>query len=315
MNPLDREHDVDCTAGAITITLEDAIASDGRWHFFTKIDASANAMTIDGLGAQTISGATTVNTDVQWLTIAVRATGSGWIGLKLASATAAGAVTSVGLSLPTSVFDVTGSPVTSSGTLTATFDTQSANTFFAGPTSGGAATPTFRGPLVTDDHAADSVTFAKMQNIATDRLIGRDTASSGDPEELTVGGGIEFSGSGGIQSYQWLCFALGDETTAITTGTAKLTFRLPQCTVIAVRASLTTVSSSGIPTFDINEAGTTILSTKLTIDASEKTSTTAAAAAVISDSAIADDAEITIDIDTAGTGAAGAKIYMKVRWT
>jgi len=45
----------------------------------------------------------------------------------------------------------------------------------------------------------DVVTFAKMQNIATDRLVGRDTASSGDPEELTVGGGLEFTGSGGIQ--------------------------------------------------------------------------------------------------------------------
>lgn len=46
---------------------------------------------------------------------------------------------------------------------------------------------------------SDVVTFAKMQNIATDRLIGRDTASSGDPEEITVGGGLEFTGSGGIQ--------------------------------------------------------------------------------------------------------------------
>jgi hypothetical protein len=46
---------------------------------------------------------------------------------------------------------------------------------------------------------ADTVTFAKMQNIATDRLIGRDSASTGDPEELTVGGGLEFTGSGGIQ--------------------------------------------------------------------------------------------------------------------
>ena len=48
--------------------------------------------------------------------------------------------------------------------------------------------------------AADSVTFAKMQNIATDRLLGRDTASTGDVEELTVGGGIEFTGTGGIQT-------------------------------------------------------------------------------------------------------------------
>lgn len=61
-----------------------------------------------------------------------------------------GTVTSVGLSLPTSVFDVTGSPVTTSGTLTATFDTQSANTAFMGPTTGGAATPAFRALVAAD---------------------------------------------------------------------------------------------------------------------------------------------------------------------
>ena len=42
------------------------------------------------------------------------------------------------------------------------------------------------------------------------------------------------------------------------------------------------------------------------IDATEKTSTTAATPAVISDSALADDAEITIDIDQIGGGDAGA---------
>lgn len=105
--------------------------------------------------------------------------------------------------------------------------------------------------------------------------------------------------------------AVGDETTAITTGTAKVTFRMPYAmTLTAVRASLTTASSSGTPTIDINEGGTTILSTKLTIDASEKTSTTAATAAVISDSSLADDAEMTIDIDVAGTGAAGLKVWL-----
>lgn len=106
-----------------------------------------------------------------------------------------------------------------------------------------------------------------------------------------------------------LIIAISDETTSITTGTAKATFRMPfAMTVTAVRASLNTVSSSGIPTFDINESGTTILSTKLTIDAGEFTSTTAATPAVISDASLADDAEITIDIDVAGTGAKGAKI-------
>lgn len=110
-------------------------------------------------------------------------------------------------------------------------------------------------------------------------------------------------------------FALSDETTAITTGAAKVTWRAPYAmTVTAVRASLSTASSSGIPTVDINDSGTTILSTKLTIDANEKTSTTAAAAAVISDAAIADDAEVTFDIDVSGTGAAGLKVriyYLK----
>jgi hypothetical protein len=108
-----------------------------------------------------------------------------------------------------------------------------------------------------------------------------------------------------------LAVAVSDETTAITTGTAKVTFRMPfAMTVTAVRASLSTASTSGTPTFDINEGGSSILGTKLSIDANEKTSTTAASAATITDSALADDAEITIDIDTAGTGAKGAKVYI-----
>ncbi len=45
----------------------------------------------------------------------------------------------------------------------------------------------------------NAVTLAKQADIATDRLLGRDTIGTGDPEALTVGGGIEFSGAGGIQ--------------------------------------------------------------------------------------------------------------------
>jgi len=60
-----------------------------------------------------------------------------------------GTVTSVGLSLP-SIFTVTGSPVTTSGTLTATLATETANYVFAGPTSGAASAPSFRA-LVSSD--------------------------------------------------------------------------------------------------------------------------------------------------------------------
>jgi hypothetical protein len=125
-----------------------------------------------------------------------------------------------------------------------------------------------------------------------------------------AGTGSVYAGSAKL-GRESIVVAVGDETTAITTGNAKTTFRMPYAfTLTEVRASLTTASSSGTPTVDINEAGSTILSTKITIDANEKTSTTAATAPVISDTALADDAEITIDIDVAGTSAAGLKVYL-----
>jgi hypothetical protein len=110
-----------------------------------------------------------------------------------------------------------------------------------------------------------------------------------------------------------LIIAASDETTALTTGTNKVIFRMPRAiTLTSVRASLTTAQASGtIFTVDINENGTSILSTKITIDNTEKTSTTAATLPVISDSSLADDSEISIDIDQIGNGTAtGLKVYL-----
>lgn len=109
-----------------------------------------------------------------------------------------------------------------------------------------------------------------------------------------------------------LTIALSDLTSALTTGTAKETIRMPYAfTLTGVRAYLATSQASGsILTVDINEGGASILSTKLTIDNGEKTSTTAAAAAVISDTALADDAEITFDVDQVGSGGAGLKVVL-----
>lgn len=110
-----------------------------------------------------------------------------------------------------------------------------------------------------------------------------------------------------------LLLAISDETTALTAGTSKLTFRMPYAfTLSSVKASLTTAQVSGaIFTVDINEGGVSILSTKLTLDNTEKTSVTAAIAPVISDTALAADAEITVDIDAVGDGTAkGLKITL-----
>ena len=69
----------------------------------------------------------------------------------------AGTVTSVGLTMPAE-FSVAGSPVTTSGTLAVTKANQSANKIFAGPTSGGAAAPTFRSMTAGDTLGLGTVT-------------------------------------------------------------------------------------------------------------------------------------------------------------
>lgn len=103
-----------------------------------------------------------------------------------------------------------------------------------------------------------------------------------------------------------IIIACSDEVSSLSTGTAKVTFRMPFAfTVTDVRASVTTAPVGSTIVVDINESGSSILSTKLSIDAGEKTSTTAATAAVISDASLADDAEITIDIDQVGSSTAG----------
>lgn len=106
--------------------------------------------------------------------------------------------------------------------------------------------------------------------------------------------------------------ACSDEDTVIAAGTAKITFRMPRgVTLAAVRANLKTPAASGTFTVDINEAGSTILSTKITIDATEKTSVTAATPPVISDASLADDAEMTVDVDDDASGdASGLKITL-----
>jgi len=110
-----------------------------------------------------------------------------------------------------------------------------------------------------------------------------------------------------------ILIAASDEVTALTAGVAKTTFRMPYAfRVTEVRGSLSASQASGqLLTVDVNEGANSILTAKLTIDNGERTSTTAAAPAVISDTLLADDAEISIDIDQVGDGTAkGLKIML-----
>ena len=83
-------------------------------------------------------------------------------------------------------------------------------------------------------------------------------------------------------------------------------------TLTDVKVEVVTAPTGSVATFDLNEAGTSVLSTKVTIDATEKTSGTAATPPVVSDSALAEDALMTVDIDGIGAtiAGAGAKIWL-----
>lgn len=110
-----------------------------------------------------------------------------------------------------------------------------------------------------------------------------------------------------------LAVAASDETTALTAGTNKLTFIFPyNVTLTTIVGSLSTPQTSGsLFTVDVNEAGVSILSTKLSIDNTEYNSSTAASQAVISDAAIAAFANVTVDIDAVGDGTAkGLKVWL-----
>lgn len=103
-----------------------------------------------------------------------------------------------------------------------------------------------------------------------------------------------------------LGFALSDETSDLSTGTAKLTWRFP----FAFRCSDVKLSVNTAPTganiiVDVNDGGASIFATRPSIDAGEKTSETAAAALDFVASAayhdFAADAEVTFDVDQIGS--------------
>ena len=137
--------------------------------------------------------------------------------------------------------------------------------------------------------------------------------------QITVGTGLTKTGSvvaiDQTHLKQTIAIACGDEVTATAAGTAVVTFHMPYAfTLTGIKAGVTTAPVGSVLTVDLNEAGATVLTTKLTIDAGEKTSGTAATAAVIGGAgpALADNSLMTIDVDGVGSATAGAglKVYL-----
>jgi hypothetical protein len=124
------------TSGNITLNINPAAVT------YSKIQ---NVTASRLLGRYTASSGST-----QEITIGSGLSLDSSTGILSATAGGGGTVTSVGLSNISGLATATGSPVTTSGTLGYTLNSQSANQIFAGPTTGLATTPTFRSLVSAD---------------------------------------------------------------------------------------------------------------------------------------------------------------------
>ena len=156
------------SGGTITGVGTISLADIGTPGTYTKVTTNVRGQVVSGQTQIDLSTDVTGNLAVARLNGGSGATSSTYWrgdGTWAPASTSGGTVTSVALTLPTQFF-VGGSPVTSSGTLTATWNTQVTNYVFAGPASGLAAVPTFRALV-----AADIPALSYVSSISVDAPI------------------------------------------------------------------------------------------------------------------------------------------------
>jgi hypothetical protein len=168
---------------------------------------------------------------------------SGYIsntGTACGTGSGSGSVTSVGLSLPTQ-FNVSGSPVTGSGTLTAAWATQAGHNFFAGPDGSGSGTPTFRA-IAADD--VPTLNQATTGNAATASAL---QSTPGQCSSGNYSTGITAAGAANCSAVQYSQLAgsvpAWNQSTTGNAATANALAALP--TPCAVGTAPTGVLASG----------------------------------------------------------------------
>jgi len=218
-------------------------------------------------------------------------------------------------------------------------------------TSAGDGATTIANLAVTTGKIADqAVTYAKMQNMTTSRILGRTTAGNGVVEELSAV--TSFVASATTTSEGKVELATGAETTTGTSDTLAVTpdglagsdygkrsytiqLSSPNSVPVVVQDQLgsffvtselngynlvgvalfcTVASSSGTPTVQVRNVTDSVdmLSTKVTIDANEKSSITASVPPVINTAVddVATGDELALDVDVSGTGTKGLHVVL-----
>jgi hypothetical protein len=197
--------------GGISVNLPTAIGNSGKVFVISKVDSAVGSVTIAATVGQLIDGQTTFVLTAQWQAVIVQSDGANWMvwnrsialqhggvangsqnvlnlqagsnvtitdngtgTLTIAStASGSGSVTSVGISAP-SVFTVSGSPITASGTLALSLASQAANSAWMGPTTGGSTAPVFRALVLAD---LPTITSSKVDS--TIEIVAHKGAASG----------------------------------------------------------------------------------------------------------------------------------------
>jgi hypothetical protein len=158
----------DASGAAFTVTLPKAGLYSGKLYYLKKIDSSANAITIDADGSETIDGSATQSIDNQYQTITLFSDGTGWNVVPISPTLGAVSVTNA-LTFASSGGAAAGTTFDGSSAVTVDYST-------VGAAKTGAAT----GSGLT---------------IATSHLLGRASASTGAIEELTLSQALDLIGS------------------------------------------------------------------------------------------------------------------------
>jgi len=121
-------------------------------------------------------------------------------GISTAGGGGSGTITSVALTVPSDK-SVSGSPITSSGTLAISDNAQSANTIKAGPSSGSAATPGYRALVAADLPLATTGAFGAVKP---------------DGTTITIASGVISSSGGGSSGYPPLAITTPPSVSSLT---------------------------------------------------------------------------------------------------
>lgn len=171
----------------------------------------------------------------------------GWFTLGSGS----GSVTSVGMTGDGVIFNstVTGSPITTSGTLVPALLTQSSNTILAGPSSGSSAAPTFRNLIGNDLPNPSATTLGGIESIAPTTHQWINTISTSGIPSTTQPAYTDISGSVPALT------ALTGDGTASGTGSQPLTLATVNANVGAFTSANITVNAKGLITAASNGSG------------------------------------------------------------